>query len=144
MRLVVIEIAASLIASSALASIAVESMQDKIKAYCALGASAGSVAFFLRNRVYEKNDYAATLLWNLLVGIGVTPFLCQYLLPRLGIEIGFNSCVGFSLVMAMSIPWILDVLCPDLGKRLLTFVRRMSIKDLAMKWFDLIDKGNGR
>lgn len=144
MRFVIVEVAASLMMGSTLAAVVADSLEDKIKAYCALGACAGSLVFFLRNRVYERNDYAATLLWNLLLGVNVTPFICQYLLPAIGVAIGFNSCVAVSLVLAMSIPWILDVLCPDLGKKIQTFFRKLSIKEILFSIYGINDKGRGK
>lgn len=140
MRFVIVDVAASLMAGSALASIAVDSMDDKIRAYCAMGACAGSLAYFLKNKIYQQPDYAAVLFWNFLAGICLTPFLCQIILPLIGIAINFNSCVALSMLIAWSMPWILDFLCPELGKKIQTFVRKLSIKDLLMKAYDLSEK----
>lgn len=144
MRFVIVEVIGSLMVGSASMAIAADSLEDKIKAYCTLGASAGTLAFFLRNKIYERNDYATTLLCNFLIGVFVTPFLCQYLLPWFGIAIGFNSCVASSLGLAMAIPWCLDAIFPDLGKKIQAFFRKVSIKEIAMKVFDLTDKGKGK
>lgn len=144
MRFLIVDVAASLMAGSALAAIAVDSMDDKIRAYCALGACAGSLAYFLKNKIYQQPDYAAVLFWNFLAGIGLTPFLCQLILPIIGIVVNFNSCVALSMLIAWSLPWILDYLCPELGKKIQTFVRKMSIKDLLMKMYGLNDKDKGK
>jgi len=141
MRFMIVEIAGSLMAASALASVAVDSMDDKIRAYCALGATCGSLVYFLRNKVYQQNDYAATLLWNVLIGIGLTPILCQKLLPLVRFDPGFNSCVAFSLLVAMGIPWFLDDLCPVFGKKLKAFVGKLSIRDLIARVGGFSDRG---
>lgn len=100
------------------------SESDLIIGYCLGGSVIGSWAYILIFRVNEHRDVVGAFLGNALLAFAFSPSICEWIIPPQSINI--RSCMFVSASMGLCSSWVITVFFPEVGKKLLTAIRKMK------------------
>ena len=96
---------------------------DRIIAYCLGGSVLGSWAYILIFKVNEHRNVVGAFLGNAILAFAFSPSICEWILPAE--RINLRSCMFISASMGLCSSWIITVLIPELGGKLLAAVREI-------------------
>ena len=121
---------------------------DRIIAYCLGGSVLGSWAYILLFKVNQHRNVVGAFLGNAILAFAFSPSICEWILPA-G-RVNLRSCMFVSASMGLCSSWIVTILFPELGLKILGALKYLRpktvfawIRGLVARLLGLQDPGQG-